>query len=127
MSTLIHIPVSPGELIDKVTVLQIKKAKIADETKLANVSRELDLLLAEVAKLPQSEELTKLWESLRAANEVIWDSEELLRAPEIKNDPPAFNAQAHISHDGNDERFRLKRAINEALGSSIIEVKSHQK
>ena len=127
MSIIIHIPISPAELIDKVTVLQIKQARIADATKLAYVSKELALLMAEVATLPQSPELTGLTNRLRAANEVIWDSEELIRTEKVRGDTVLFAEQAHISHDGNDERFRTKQAINEILGSAINEVKSHQK
>lgn len=112
--------------MDKITVLEIKKSRITDPAKRAHAEQELDLLLAEYAKLPQSLKLTELAEKLRAANEVIWDSEDLLRDPTIKADQARFAEQAHISHDGNDERFRLKRAINELLGSDITEVKSHQ-
>jgi len=127
MSTVIHIPVSPAELIDKVTVLEIKQARIANAEKIAQVSKELNLLMAEVATLPQSNELTRLTDRLRSANEVIWDSEEMIRTDKVRSDTELFAEQARISHDSNDERFHTKQAINELLGSAINEVKSHQK
>jgi len=124
---LILIPISAAELFDKITILQIKKARIADAAKLTQVSKELDLLMAGVATLPQSHELTALTEKLRSANEVIWDSEELIRTDKVRSDTTLFAEQARISHDSNDERFRTKQTINELLGSAINEVKSHQK
>ena len=127
MSTVIHIPVSPAELIDKVTVLEIKQARIANAEKIVQVSKELNLLMAEVATLPQSNELTRLTDRLRSANEVIWDSEEMIRTDKVRSDTELFAEQARISHDSNDERFHTKQAINELLGSAINEVKSHQK
>src|SRR3989338_9005741 len=127
MSTVIHIPVSPAELIDKVTVLEIKQARIANAEKIAQVSKELNLLMAEVATLPQSNELTRLTDRLRSANEVIWDSEEMIRTDKVRSDTELFAEQARISHDSNDEPFHTKQAINELLGSAINEVKSHQK
>ncbi len=126
MSSIIHIPVSPAELFDKITVLQIKSTEIKVSEKLAHVHKELNLLLAEAAKLPQSAELTTLVNTLRTANKTIWDSEELIRTDKVRGDTTLFAEQAHISHDGNDERFRTKQAINALLGSAINEVKSHQ-
>ena len=121
----IFIPVSAADLFDRMTVLQIKKEKIADEVKLIHIKKELQFLQAEADKFPQSSELTALIKDLKATNEIIWNSEELVRSH--KDTDEIFLAQAHISHDGNDERFLLKQAINTLLGSSIIEVKSHQK
>jgi hypothetical protein len=110
--TTILIPVSPAELIDKITILELKKDRIADPTKLTNIEHELVLLRAELVKLPASSGLHDLMEALRTVNEAIWDAEEALRAGS--------------PHQKNDERFRVKRAINELLGSAITEEKSHQ-
>jgi len=125
MTTIISIPVSPAELLDKITILEIKEERIQDEVKLANVRAELALLVAELAKLPTSPELITFKEKLKKANKVIWDSEELIR--ERWDEDAEALKQAKISHAGNDERFRLKRAINDLLGSAITEEKSHQK
>lgn len=122
---IIHIPVSPAELLDKITILEIKQECISDPAKLQNVEKELMLLQEELKKLPQSSELEKLKGGLKKANKIIWDSEELVR--ERWEDDAECLKQARISHAGNDERFRAKRAINELVGSTIIEEKSHQK
>jgi hypothetical protein len=75
--TTILIPVSPGELLDKISILEIKDARIEDEVKRSAVKNELALLRTESAKLPQSEELSALYAELREANEDVWDSESL--------------------------------------------------
>lgn len=122
--TTILIPVSPAELIDKIVILEIKEERIKDSLKLANVERELELLRVELAKLSISAELEALKEKLKRENEIVWESEEAVRA-HGDNDAEVLK-QARISHRGNDERFRLKRRINDLLGSSITEEKSHQ-
>lgn len=110
--TTILVPISPGELVDKIVILEIKKARIADPTKLANIEHELMLLRTELAKLPTPPELHDLMEELRAVNKAIWDAEEALRA--------------HTPRQKNDERFRVKRAISGLFNSAIVEEKSHQ-
>ncbi len=122
--THILIPVSAGELADKITILEIKAERITDAGKLASVQTELALLRTEFAKLSQSAEVSSLMQSLKSANEKIWDAEEALRAGGVGDE--VFLNQSKISHSGNDERFRLKSEINKLLGSEIVEVKSHQ-
>lgn len=122
--TTILIPVSPAELLDKISILEIKEARIQDEVKLSAVKNELALLRAESAKLSQSPELSALYMELKEANEAVWDSEEMIRA-EWGSDEK-FLAASRVSHAGNDERFKIKRKINDLLGSGISEVKSHQ-
>lgn len=122
--TTIHISVSPGELLDKVSILEIKEARITDADKLSAVKSELALLRLESAKLPQSVELSALYMELKEANEDVWDSEETIRA-EWGSDEK-FLVASRLSHAGNDKRFQIKRKINELLGSGINEVKSHQ-
>lgn len=122
--TTILIPVSPAELLDKISILEIKEARIQDDAKLSAVKNELALLRAESAKLPQSAELSALYMELKEANEAVWDSEEMIRA-EWGSDEKFLEA-SRVSHAGNDERFKIKRKINDLLGSGISEVKSHQ-
>ncbi len=119
----VTIPVSPGELIDKITVLEIKAVEIVDEGKRENVQRELTLLMETEKALPDTDELRTLWSELRRVNKLIWDSENDLRAH--WNDDALFMKATRDSHSQNDERARLKRAINELCGSSIMEEKSH--
>ena len=122
--THILIPVSAGELADKITILEIKSERIADAVKLKSVKTELGLLRAEFGKLTQSPEVSALVQLLKSANEKIWDEEEALRAEGVGDED--FLNRSKISHSGNDERFRLKSEINRLLGSEIVEVKSHQ-
>jgi hypothetical protein len=122
----ILIPVSPGELIDKITILEIKLSEITDAVKLQNVQDELHLLneVLEV-KIVASDTLQALHDELRAINKKIWDTENDVR--EFWNDDVKFLEAARGSHYQNDERARVKRAINTLLGSTIIEEKSHPK
>ena len=118
------IPVSPGELIDKITILEIKFSEIKDVQKLKNVQDELNLLREVMRKeIPSSEKLTALHAELRSVNKKIWDTENDVR--EFWNDDVKFLAAARGSHFENDERARVKREINQLLGSSITEEKSH--
>jgi Flp pilus assembly protein TadD len=121
------VPVSAGELIDKITILEIKAARIVDAGQLKNVSRELDLLReAHGRTCPPSEELSRLTAELRAVNEKLWDIEDAIRQREAAED---FGAQfiklARSVYRENDRRGRVKRLINELLGSKLIEEKSY--
>jgi len=118
------IPVSAGELLDKITILEIKEERITDAGKLESVKAELKLLRNELLKLAQSTELERLSRALKTANEQIWDAEESVRQGGVEDEQ--FLEWSKISHSGNDERFRLKSEINKLLGSEIVEVKSHQ-
>lgn len=119
-------PVSPGELIDKITILEIKMVEIHDAEKLVNVKCELTLLTEILQKeVVLSEKLTELHTELRSINKKIWDTENDVRA--FWNDDKKFLKASRSSHYENDERARVKREINTLLGSSIIEEKSHPK
>lgn len=122
----ILIPCSPGELLDKITILEIKQSEITDPVKLENVKKEL-LLLTEVLnrEVPSSDELIALHTELRAINKKIWDTENDVR--QFWNEDMLFLKASRGSHFENDERARVKRAINELLGSLIMEEKSHPK
>jgi hypothetical protein len=121
-------PVSWGELIDKIAILEIKSARIADAAKRANVARELRALGAVRDRaLPKPpKELAALARDLKAVNERLWDVEDEIRACEKRQDFSArFVALARSVYAENDRRAALKRRISELLGSALIEEKSY--
>ena len=120
-------PIAPGELIDKLTILRLKTENISEESKLANVQHELEVLTAvsDAAILP-SEELTRLWELLYGVNADLWVIEDDIRKLEADNDFGAgFVGLARAVYVTNDERAKLKKQINILLGSDLIEEKSY--
>ncbi len=123
----IHIPVSPGELVDKLTILRLKSEHIRDEGKLANVRRELTALqkIAD-AELRPSENLDRLWSQLLEVNRDLWTIEDDIRSFESKSDfGPGFIALARSVYVTNDERAAIKRRINLLMDSPLIEEKSY--
>ncbi|MFC3631237.1 DUF6165 family protein [Paracoccus angustae] len=119
-------PVSWGELLDKITILEIKADRIADPAARANVGREL-ALLREVAGpvLPQPG-LAPLMDGLRRVNLALWDIEDDIRACEAAARFDAqFVALARSVYLTNDERAALKRRINALLRSDLVEEKCH--
>ena len=127
MSTEIHVPISPGELIDKITILQIKSARITDAVKVANVRHELDLLETTWRTSPYStHSIDEQWAALRRINEKLWDVEDLLRDKErARTFDQEFIELARAVYVTNDERAAVKRQINTKLGSKIVEEKSY--
>ncbi len=126
----ITVEIAPGELIDKITILDIKLARIQDQAKLANVRAEWETLTrARDAAVPTSPELPELigaTAALRRANETLWDIEDHIRDCERQKDfGPRFIELARAVYVTNDERARLKRRINEILGSRLVEEKSY--
>jgi hypothetical protein len=126
MSTL-SVPVSYGEVIDKITILEIKAARIGDPAKVANVRTELDLLERTWTAFPASRtDIAAERGELRAVNEALWDIEDRIRA---KEKAKAFDAEfielARSVYFRNDERAAVKRAINDRLGSTLVEEKSY--
>ena len=124
----ISVPVSHGELIDKITILEIKSARIADSAKLANVRAELDLLNATWNADPAARtDIAAERAKLRQVNETLWDIEDRIR---VKEKAKAFDAEfielARAVYFRNDERAAFKREINEKLGSLLVEEKSYQ-
>lgn len=118
-------PVSWGELIDKITILEIKAARIADPAKLANVRRELQALTA--VRDTQGTAPVGLADELRQVNEQLWDIEDLIRECEQRSDfGAAFVELARSVYKTNDRRAALKRKINDAMGSELVEVKSYR-
>lgn len=127
MST-IAVPVSYGELIDKITILEIKSERIGDAAKLANVRRELVMLNATWnADAASRGDIGAARADLRAVNEALWDIEDHIR---VKEKAAAFDAEfielARSVYIRNDERAAFKRVINERLGSTLVEEKSYQ-
>ena len=127
MSVLL-VPVSPGELLDKITILRIKVARIADPAKLANVRHELELLERTWAESPfaAGADVRHDEAALLAVNERLWDIEDRLRDKEREQAFDAeFVALARSVYVENDERAATKKRINLALGSAIVEEKSY--
>lgn len=123
----ITVEVSPGELIDKITILEIKNARLTDAAKLANVRLELTVLQSACAQaLPSSEQLTALTAELRAVNETLWQIEDDIRFCERDADfGPRFIELARSVYRQNDRRAAFKRQINELLGSKLVEEKAY--
>lgn len=126
--SLIQTPVSYGELIDKITILEIKSRRITDDAKLANVRNELDLLNATWANGAASQtDISDERARLLAVNELLWDIEDRIR---LKERAQAFDQEfielARSVYFRNDERAAFKREINLKLGSQLVEEKSYQ-
>ena len=125
--TDILIPVAPGELIDKLTILRLKAENITDPAKLRNVRHELQVLqrVADAA-LPDSADLQALWARLYQINKDLWQIEDDIRACEARRDfGSAFVALARAVYVTNDERAAVKKEMNVLLGSAIVEEKSY--
>lgn len=123
----ILVEIAPGELIDKITILEIKRERIADADKLKNVRIELDVLAAaRDAAMAASAELADLTAQLKQVNEALWEIEDGIRDCERGRDFGAkFIELARSVYHSNDRRAALKRQINELLGSKLIEEKSY--
>ncbi|MCC6827549.1 MAG: hypothetical protein IT550_04900 [Novosphingobium sp.] len=120
------VPAAWGEVIDKITILEIKNARIADAAALANVRRELDALNVVAAGLDLTPELAEARDGLRAVNAALWDIEDAIRAHEQRQDFGAgFIALARAVYQRNDARAALKRRINVLSGSALVEEKSY--
>ena len=121
-------PISAGELIDKITILRVKAARIGDPAKEANVRKELAMLeaLADEA-LPKTPEIERLTAELSQVNIALWDIEDGKRDCERRGDfGDRFVQLARSVYVENDRRAAIKRAINEAAGSDIVEEKSYK-
>ena len=121
-------PVSFGELLDKIAILQIKSERMQDAAKLANVRKELEALSATwLAHPAANHDILELRASLKAVNERLWDIEDDIRRCEQRQDFGAeFVRLARAVYHENDERAAIKKQINLALGSAYVEEKSYQ-
>ncbi len=124
---LLRVQTSPGEFLDKLTILEIKAERIADPAKLKNVHRELEMLRVAWAASPlANRDVAALRADLKAVNERLWDTEDRLRAKEAAREFDAdFVELARSVYRTNDRRAAIKRELNLALDSELIEEKSH--
>ncbi len=126
---MLLVQTSPGEFLDKLTILEIKSERMSDPAKLANVRRELALLRETWGASPLSaRDVSALVAQLKGVNEALWDIEDRIR---VKEAAKAFDAEfvelARSVYVTNDRRAAIKRELNVALESEILEEKSYEK
>jgi hypothetical protein len=124
----IQIPISPGELLDKITILQIKAERIGDPTKVANVKTELEMLTRVWDQAVEADaEITALTAELKSINESLWEIEDDIRDEERnRRFGERFIELARAVYVTNDERANAKKKVNLHLNSTIVEEKSYQ-
>jgi len=124
----LQVPVSVGEVLDKITILQIKLAHISDATKQANIQNELDALLPLVAGGAfTTDQMQGLMAELKSVNEALWDIEDDIREKEAaKSFDAEFIRLARAVYVTNDKRAEIKKQINLATGSALVEEKSYE-
>ena len=124
----LQVPVSVGEVLDKITILQIKLAHISDANKRVNIQNELDALLPLVAGDGfTTDEMKGLMAELKSVNEALWDIEDDIREKEAaKSFDAEFIKLARAVYVTNDKRAEIKKQINLATGSALIEEKSYE-
>ena len=123
------VPISPGELIDKITILEIKSSRMSDEAKLHNVRTELTLLNETwtASAFSRQADIGAEWAGLREVNGQLWDIEDEIRDKERAGEFDArFIELARAVYVTNDERAAIKRRINTRLGSVLVEEKSYK-
>lgn len=127
---LIQAPISLGELIDKITILEIKSVHIGDASKLKNVTHELNILNEKVDSLLDASgkaKLAPLKDALKAINQELWVIEDDIRDCEyVKDFSDKFIQLARAVYVTNDKRAKVKKDINLAFGSELIEEKSYK-
>ena len=123
------VPTSPGDFLDRVTILEIKADRIRDAAKLENVRRELEALRAAWKASPlASHDVAAAVAELRRVNETLWDIEDRIREKEAARTFDAdFVELARSVYRTNDRRAAIKRELNVRLGSELIEEKSYAK
>ena len=124
----LQVPVSVGEVLDKITILQIKLAHISDAAKRVNIQNELDALRPLVAgDAFATDQMQGLMAELKAVNEALWDIEDDIREKEAaKSFDAEFIRLARAVYVTNDKRAEIKKQINLATGSALIEEKSYE-
>jgi hypothetical protein len=125
---MINIPVSIGELIDKISILKIKSIKIKDQDKLKNIHNELGLLLSIVSdlKINQKKMYNEYIYMMYEVNNCLWNIENEIRELEAKKQfDDLFIETARKVYEFNDKRSKIKKEINIAYGSDIVEEKSY--
>lgn len=124
----ILVPISPGELLDKITILEIKSERIDDRQKVANVRHELELLSKVWSdSVTEDKVVADLHRQLKTINEELWEIEDDIRDEERQNRfGEKFIALARAVYVTNDKRAQAKKEVNLHLGSEIIEEKSYR-
>ena len=121
------VPVSWGELLDKISILEIKSERITSPAAVANVRNELSMLAASAAPLAAHQGLAEWKRALKDVNETLWEIEDRIREKEAEAKFDAeFIELARSVYVNNDRRARIKREINLAVGSQLIEEKSYK-
>ena len=123
---MITVPVSVGELIDKLSILHVKKIKVFNEEKLSFINKEFELLYNMSSGYFTDDEVLKLYRQLVEINAKLWEVEDELRILESsKNFDSSFIELARKVYYTNDERFSLKNKINEITNSEVREQKDY--
>lgn len=124
----VNVEISIGEFFDKITILEIKRERIEDATKLENINKELDSLNSLLERLPFSrEDVAREVGELKAINEKLWEIEDDIREKESKKSfDEGFIELARAVYFTNDRRSEVKRDINLKLGSEFVEEKSYE-
>ena len=124
---LINTPISLGELVDKISILMIKKKNISDSIKLQHVNKELEFLQKTLKKYISEEEINEFLLKLVNINSKLWDIEDDIRECERKKlFDQTFIDLARSVYFTNDERAKVKNDINKTFGSELVEVKSYE-
>ena len=127
MTDIPHVPASWGDVIDRITILELKVARLPTEAARANAAKELKLLSHIAAPVLAGAEIAGLVARLRALNQALWETEDRIREHErIAKFDASFIALARAVYHKNDERGALKRELNLVLGSGLIDEKSYQ-
>jgi hypothetical protein len=123
---MIEVPISGGELIDKLSILHVKKNKISNEDKLNLVSKEFNYLLDKSKSLFENETIKLLYDELVLVNTKLWEIEDSIRILEFNsNFGNEFIELARSVYFTNDQRFEIKNKINNLISSDIMEVKEY--
>lgn len=124
---IITIPISCGEILDKISILEIKQKNIIDSNKLRNISLELEFLKKESEDIFKKENIKHLYKELKEVNEKLWQIEDLVR---LKEKQKIFDEEfidlARSVYITNDKRYEIKKTINETLNSTIKEEKFYE-
>ncbi len=124
---LINTPISLGELVDKISILMIKKKNISDSIKLQHVNKELEFLQKTLKKYISEDEINDFLLKLVNINSKLWDIEDDIRECERKKlFDQTFIDLARSVYFTNDERAKVKNYINKTFGSELVEVKSYE-
>jgi hypothetical protein len=124
---MLSVPVSVGELIDKLSILQVKKIKVINPDKLIFINKEYDLLYEMSSEFLQRKDILQIYDDLINTNLKLWEVEDELRVIEsTKNFDDTFTELARLVYYTNDERFRFKDKINSLTNSEIKEQKDYK-